>query len=173
MNCSQQEARRVYGGIVRRSQAFVAGLIGILALAGAGCANDPDRAAEEVRRLRTARKLARVEFTNGGFDAALERATDGRLGSLGSVLEKELGRELTRRQKDKLLDLFRRVLLQVHPPEVWEEALLKVYVKHLSLDEMESILKFYETRALANLVAGECLPPTLLKTATRDFASGR
>jgi hypothetical protein len=92
-----------------------------------------------------AEDLARKEFSYGTFAAVMDQAADTSLLTMRPALEKELDRELTHSENDKLKDMIHELLNEVYPEDLWIEEFSKIYTRYFTAEEIDSILKFYDT----------------------------
>jgi len=110
------------------------------------CASTQPSARLSIAQTKVAAEdLARKEYSYGTFTTLIDEASDQFLLTMRPILEKELERELTYKENDSLKDILRDLINEVYPVELWVEEISKIYIRYFTAQEIESILKFYET----------------------------
>jgi hypothetical protein len=99
-----------------------------------------------------ARDLARLNLSFGGFEFIIDKQTTLGLLALRPGIETAIARQLSDAENNRLRELYRRVMPEVYPQPLWEAVMSEVYMRHLTLDDIEGILDFYETPAGSKLV---------------------
>jgi hypothetical protein len=92
-----------------------------------------------------ARELVRLNLRYGMYEALTEQAANSMLVSCKEDFEQELDRELYETEYEELQEVMKRTLMDVFTPQAWEEAIIPVYMKHFTGDELRDLLRFYET----------------------------
>lgn len=120
-----------------------------------GCATPQDPRVKEAERRVLAEELVREELKGEGFDLVMDEATRTGLNVMRPTLEQDMGRELSRTEDETLAQVFRTTLAEVYPKDMWVEALVPVYLKHLSAEYLEGILSFYRSPAGRRLLEAQ------------------
>ena len=122
----------------------IAGFIALLSLILA-CAGVTSRRPYAETPEDLARELVRLNLRYGMYEALSEQAANSMLVSCKEDFERELGREFYETEYEELQEVMKRTLMDVFTPQVWEEAIVPVYMKHFTADELRDLLQFYET----------------------------
>lgn len=117
-------------------------IVALITILSGVCATS---ASENEAALGVARQAANLELQAGALDMALEEGAETALIGSQTALESALGRNLTAEETAKVKNVFRQALSQLLSPHTWVETTAKVYVRHLSEDELRDLLHFYES----------------------------
>jgi len=146
----------------------------VVALFLSACATVPlqDSRISRAKARIAAEDLARLEFSTGRFDVLMDQMIEATLVSMRPVLEEELGRELTHTENRKVTSALRDVLVEVYPEKDWLEGVSEVYYRHFTAEEIESILKFYQSSPGKRLLDKQAIITSeAIKSGERLFES--
>jgi hypothetical protein len=89
------------------------------------------------------------------YEALTAQAANSMLVSCKEDFERELDRELYETEYEELREVMKRTLMDVFTPQAWEEAIVPVYMKHFTADELRDLLRFYETPVGSKLLENQ------------------
>jgi len=98
--------------------------------------------------------MVRDRLQHGDYELIIRQATSTAVLVSKPDLERDLGRELSQTEYERLERLFLDILPEVYPMEMWVSPMATVYAKFFTVEEIESMQKFDQTpagRKLLNL----------------------
>ena len=106
-----------------------------------------DKRIEDTPEMRKslAMKICEITFSSGYFDAIRTQAINGSMDLIASEMRNEIGRELTQSEYKKVSEAFAIAFDETAPKNVWIIPMAELYEKYFDSNELNEILKFYNT----------------------------
>ncbi|MGQ0703854.1 MAG: hypothetical protein ACT4PM_12045 [Gemmatimonadales bacterium] len=112
--------------------------------------HQPEPVVEGSRRL--AEQAIHASFDNGAFEAMMEQVVAASFALAKARVEAQ-GQHLTVAQHGELQAIIRKVLSEVYPRALWEEALLPLYLDALSREELGRMIELQRSALGSKLLA--------------------
>lgn len=100
----------------------------------------------EKRSKTVAEELALLLLSYGQFNQVVETMAESAMQGFRPAIEKKIGRELSRSEDEQFKVMFKNVFAEVYPKEFWVEVVSKVYSDFFSIEEIRSLISFYQTQ---------------------------
>ncbi len=105
----------------------------------------------EIRLEKKGRELARVMLEGDGLSDFYETAAHGASVLMAIALKGQAGKESSLAEKDRMQGIFKRSLKSVITQGDLEKLISLVYTKYFNIEEIDVLIKFYQTPIGAKL----------------------